>query len=48
MGNISAQRLILCAKELCWRVSPESRPENGRALVGLAARDEEATLRVQL
>ena len=27
MGNISAQRLILCAKELCWRVNPESHPK---------------------
>ena len=34
MGNISAQSLILCAKELCWSVSPESRPENGNVLVG--------------
>jgi hypothetical protein len=44
MGNISAQHLILCAKELCWRVSPESHQRAG----GIAARDEEATLRVQL
>ena len=27
MGNVSAQSLILCAKELCWSVSPEPDPK---------------------
>ena len=30
MGNVSAQSLILRAKELCWSVSPEPDPKVGK------------------